>query len=116
MPLPADDAVSRRDETLARTRRASRWITAAAITAAVVFSSAFAHALPGHHVSAQAATSPARSAGSPAPSGRGPGTARHHASARRRHKRHHHLQSPAQAPSQPPPSPPPSPTVVSGGS
>lgn len=115
MPLPADDAVSRRDETLARTRRASRWITAAAITAAVAFSSAFAHALPGHHVSAQAATSPARSAASPARS-RGPGTSRQHASARRRHKRHHHLQPPAQSPSQPPPSPPPPPTVVSGGS
>lgn len=114
MPLPADDAVSRRDETLVRTRRASRWITAAAITAAVAFSSAFAHALPGHHVTAQSATSPAQSAGSPAPSGHG--TSRHHASARRRHKRHHHLQPPAQSPSQPPPSPPSPPTVVSGGS
>lgn len=110
MPLPADDAVSRRDETLARTRRASRWITAAAITAAVAFSSAFAHALPGHHVSAQAVASPARPAASPARSG--PGTSRQRPSARRRHKRHHHLQPPAQSPS----SPPSPPTVVSGGS
>jgi hypothetical protein len=109
MPLPADDAAGRRDETLARTRRASRWITAAAVAAAVAFGTAFAHALPGHHVTAQAATSPARAAGS-----RPPGTqVRQHA---RAHKGHHHLRPPAQPPTQAPPSPPPPPPVVSGGS
>ena len=81
MPLPADDAVTRRDETLARTRRASRWITAAAIAAAVALGTAFAHALPGHHATAQAATAPASAGGGAQGSGtqraagqRAPGT------------------------------------------
>ena len=113
MPLPVADAVSRRDETLARTRQATRWMTTAAIAAAVVLSSAFAHVLPGHHATARAATSTPQ-AGSPAHEGHGQGTSRHHASAGRRHRRHHHLQPPAQPPSQPPPSTPP--PVVSGGS
>jgi hypothetical protein len=113
MPLPVADAVSRRDETLARTRLATRWMTTAAIAAAVVLSSAFAHALPGHHATVRAATSPPQ-AGSPAHAGHSQGTSRHHASAGRRHRRHHRLQPPAQPPSQPPPSTPP--PVVSGGS
>jgi hypothetical protein len=113
MPLPAADAVSRRDEALARTRRATRWMTTAAIAAAVVLSSAFAHALPGHHAVAPAATS-SRPAGSQARAGQGPagsqaGAGRRH----RRHRKHHHLQPPAQPPS---PSPSSSPPVVSGGS
>jgi hypothetical protein len=115
MPLPVADAVSRRDETLARTRQATRWMTTAAIAAAVVLSSAFAHALPGHHATARMGTSPPPQAGSPAHEGHSQGTSRHHAGAGRRHRRHHHhLQPPAQPPSPPPPSPPP--PVVSGGS
>jgi hypothetical protein len=114
MPLPVADAVSRRDETLARTRRATRWMTTAAIAAAVVLSSAFAHALPGHHAAVQAAASPARTAGSRGRTSHGQGTARQHASAGRRHRRHHHLRPPSQPPSPSPPSTPP--PVVSGGS
>jgi hypothetical protein len=116
MPLPAADAVSRRDEALARTRRATRWMTTAAIAAAVVLSSAFAHALPGHHALAPAATS-SRPAGSQARAGHGQGTAGRQAAAGRRHRKHrkhHHLQPPAQPPAPPPPSSPP--PVVSGGS
>jgi hypothetical protein len=111
MPLPADDAVSRRDGTLARTRRASRWITAAAIAAAVILGSAFAHALPGHHTAAQAATTPARPGGA-GPQGQQP--ARHHHAGSRRHR---HLQPAPQPPAQPTPtSTPTPPPVVSGGS
>jgi hypothetical protein len=115
MPLPAADAVSRRDEALARTRRATRWMTTAAIAAAVVLSSAFAHALPGHHGVAPAATS-SRPAGSQPRAGHGQGTAGRRAGdgRRHRHRKHHHLQPPAQPPSPPPPSSPP--PVVSGGS
>jgi hypothetical protein len=111
MPLPADDAVSRRDDTLARTRRASRWMTVAASAAAVAFGAAFAHALPGHHVTAQAATSQARTGGSRA---QGPGPSRRPANATHGHGARHRLQPPAQPPAQPPPNPPP--PVVSGGS
>ena len=115
MPLPAADAVSRRDEALARTRRATRWMTTAAIAAAVVLSSAFAHALPGHHAVAPATTT-SRPGRQPGRAGHGQGTAGRHGAGRRhrRHRKHHHLQPPAQPPSPPPPSSPP--PVVSGGS
>ena len=65
MPLPAGDAIRRRDQVLARTRRASRWITAVAIAASVGIGGAVAHALPGRHPAAQAATArgPARRSG-----------------------------------------------------
>jgi hypothetical protein len=124
MPPPADDAVSRRDETLLRTRRASRWITVAAVTAAVGFGTAFAHAVPGHSTTAQAATSPGRAgAGAARRSGPGPGPSRHRLAAGhhgRRHHGRHHLQPPPQPPaSSPAPQPPSTPTpppVVSGGS
>lgn len=114
MPLPADDAVSRRDDTLARTRRASRWITTAAIAAAVTLGGAFAQALPGHHAPAQAARTPARPGGS-GPDGQQP--ARQHHAGSRKHRNHRHLQPAPQPPAQPPPaSTPTPPPVVSGGS
>jgi hypothetical protein len=120
MPPPADDAVSRRDETLLRTRRASRWITVAAVTAAVGFGTAFAHALPGHGPTAQAATSPGRAGADAARrSVQGPGPSRHRPAAShhgRRHHGRHHLQPPASSPAPQPPSTPTPPPVVSGGS
>ena len=101
MPLPAADAVSRRDEALARTRRATRWMTTAAIAAAVVLSSAFAHALPGHHAVAPArrprgrpaarpgpATARARRAGRPAPASGTGGTGSTITCSRRPSRRH----------------------------
>jgi hypothetical protein len=114
MPLPADDPVSRRDETLARTRRASRWITTAALAAAVFLGAAFAHALPGHHVTAQAApATPARAGGSGAQgASQRTGTPRHHARA----THHHHHKARLQPPSQPPASTPAPPQTGSGGS
>jgi hypothetical protein len=114
MPLPAGDAIRRRDQVLARTRRASRWITAVAIAASVGIGGAVAHALPGRHPAAQAATAPdpASSSGGQR-AGQGPDRRRHHSAASHHHKRHHHhLRPPAQPPS-PSPSPP---AVVSGGS
>jgi hypothetical protein len=121
MPLPADDAVTRRDDALARTRRASRWITTAAIAAAVTLGAAFAHALPGHHGTAQAATAPAsaggRTQGAGTHGGRHP--ARHQHAGSHHHRNHHHLQPATQPPTHapaPPPSTPPPPPVVSGGS
>lgn len=125
MPLPADDAVTRRDETLARTRRASRWITAAAIAAAVTLGTAFAHALPGHHATAQAATAPGQPGGSGAP-GAGQHPARHHHPAGHHHHGSHQRrghqqltpppQPPASSPAPQPTSTPTPPPVVSGGS
>ncbi len=114
MPLPAGDAIRRRDQVLARTRRASRWITAVAIAASVGIGGAVAHALPGRHPAAQAATArgPARRSGEQR-AGQGTGRPRHHHSAAGHHHRgHHHLRPPARPPS-PSPSPP---SVVSGGS
>jgi hypothetical protein len=110
MPLPADDAVSRRDHTLVRMRRTSRWITAAAVAAAVTLGSAFAHALPARHGTARAAavTPAGPGAGQARRAGQGP--ARHHRPARR----HHHLSPPPQPPA--PTSTPTPPPVVSGGS
>ncbi len=120
MPLPADDAVARRDEILARTRRASRWITAAAIAAAVTLGSAFAHALPGHHAAAQAATAPGEAGGSGAPGASPrPHRARQHPAGRWQ-RSHRHLtpppQPPASSPAPQPTSTPTPPPVVSGGS
>ena len=113
MPLPAGDAIRRRDQVLARTRRASRWITAVAIAASVGIGGAVAHALPGRHPTAQSATArdPASSSGGQR-AGQGTDRQRHHSAARHHHQHHHHLRPPAQPPS-PSPSPPP---VVSGGS
>jgi hypothetical protein len=113
MPLPAGDAIRRRDQVLARTRRASRWITAVAIAASVGIGGAVAHALPGRHPTAQSATArgPASNSGGQR-AGQGTDRRRHHSAASHHHKRHHHLRPPAQPPS-PSPSPPP---VVSGGS
>jgi hypothetical protein len=114
MPLPANDAVSRRDDTLARTRRASRWITMAAIAAAVTLGSAFAHALPGHY--ATTAPGQAGSSGAHRPV-QGARTSRHHHGASHQHKSRHQLQPSPQPPAQPPPtSTPTPPPVVSGGS
>src|ERR1700729_4149790 len=59
MPLPAGDAIRRRDHVLARTRLASRWITAAAIAASVGIGGAGAHALPRPHPPPPAAAGPA---------------------------------------------------------
>jgi hypothetical protein len=113
MPLPAGDAIRRRDQVLARTRRASRWVTAVAIAASVGIGGAVAHALPGRHPAAQAATArdPASSSGGQQ-AGQGTDRRRHHSAASHHHHGHHHLRPPAQPPS-PSPSPPP---VVSGGS
>jgi hypothetical protein len=113
MPLPAGDAIRRRDQLLARTQLASRWITAVAITASVGIGGAVAHALPGRHPTARAATArdPASSSGGQR-AGQGTDRRRHHSAASHHHKGHHHLRPPAQPPS-PSPSPPP---VVSGGS
>jgi len=110
MPLPADDGVIRRDETLARTRRASRLITTAAVTAAVVLGTAFAHALPGHHAAAQAAPAGA-SATSVGSAAQGPGR---RAAPARRHA--HHYKARLQPPSQPPATAPAPPQAASGGS
>src|SRR5712692_3591609 len=110
MPLPADDAVSRRDQTLARTRQASRLITTAAITAAVGLGGAFAHALPGH-ATAQAATGECQAGGGAQNAGQGQRPSR-----QRRAASHHHLQPPASSPAPPPASTPsPPPPVTSGG-
>jgi hypothetical protein len=121
MPLPAGDAIVRRDDTLARTRRASRWITTAAIATAVTLGAAFAHALPGHHATAQAATATGRAGGSgPQGASQRPRRSRHQHGAGHHHKSRHHLAPPPRPPasSQAPqptstPTPPP---VVSGGS
>jgi hypothetical protein len=113
MPLPAGDAIRRRDQVLARTRRASRWITAVAIAASVGIGGAVAHALPGRHPAAQAATARGPASGSGRQrAGHGTDRRRHHSAASHHHHGHHHLRPPAQPPS-PSPSPPP---VVSGGS
>lgn len=120
MPLPSADAIRRRDQVLARMRRATRWITAVAIAASVGIGGAVAHALPGHHATAQAATARGGASGSGGQrAGQGTGRPGHHSAASHHHQGHHHqghhhLRPPAQPPS-PSPSPPP-PPVVSGGS
>ena len=115
MAWPPDDAVSRRDDALHRTRRISLGTAAGALAATGVLGFAFARALPGHsaapatagHASGQAApgAGASGSAGSP-------GASPHHARSHR-HKRH------TLASSQPAPAPVPTytpPQVVSGGS
>jgi hypothetical protein len=115
MAWPPDNAVSRRDDALHRTRRISLGTAAGALAATGVLGFAFARALPGRsaalatvgHTSGQAppGAGASTSAGSP-------GASAHPASSHR-HRRH------TQASSQPAPAPVPAytpPQVVSGGS
>jgi hypothetical protein len=117
---PVDDAVSRRDDALHRTRRISWGTAGGALAATAVLGFAFARALPGHGAATTAGStggaSGSAAAGAGATGGSGsagsPGVGPHHA-------RSHRHKPGGQVASQPPPAPAPSPAppqVVSGGS
>ena len=120
MAWPPDDAVSRRDDALHRTRRISLGTAGGALAATAALGFAFARALPGHSA-VTATTSPATGGASGQAAygaGAGPPSTSPHPT--RSHTRNTRTGSPAsQAPSQPPPAPAPTsaaPQVVSGGS
>lgn len=117
-------ASRRRDERLARIRKLSLWITGGAAAASLGMGTAFAHAIPGHSVSARGSSTATGSSASGGSSGTGssaangstsggagpssqPGTGRHH---------HHRLAPPASAPAPAPSAAPAAPVVSSGGS
>jgi hypothetical protein len=87
-------AARRRDQRLARIRRLTLWVTGGAAGASLGLGVAFAHALPGHAVSAPA-TTPA-----PAPSASAP-PASHHSGPPGRARHSNRLTAPKQQPTAP---------------
>lgn len=112
---PADDAVSRRDDALHRTRRISWGTAAGALAATAVLGFTFARTLPGHNA---AAAGTAGASGKAAAGAGGTGSAGSPGASPHRARSHKHNPG-GRAASQPPPAPAPSPAppqVVSGGS
>jgi hypothetical protein len=129
-------ASRRRDERLVRIRKLSLWITGGAAAASLGMGTAFAHAIPGHTMTA-GATTPASGTSSPAlatsssaasgSTGGTTGTTTELGSSRSAGGHHRHrLAPPASAPATPKathtaaptpaPAAPPAPVVSSGGS
>jgi hypothetical protein len=129
-------ASRRRDERLGRIRKLSLWITGGAAAASLGMGTAFAHAIPGHTMTAGGSTpatgtsGPAPATSSPAASGSTSGTsattARQGSSRSAGGHHRHRLTPPASAPAtpkathtaapKPAPAAPPAPVVTSGGS
>jgi len=128
MPSPTFPAARRRDQRLARMRRATLWVAGGAAAASLGLGTAFAHALPGHQATAAGSRSGAATAGtqpqrtppqgSQAQGTQVQGTQAQGTQPRPRAKAHgSKQQSPPLSQPTTPPSPAPSPPqAVSGGS